>query len=271
MKQTDHTFIDTDIQIHGICPDPPVRIAVERELISSKPIAMSEFSLVELKGNYIQNLVLLRRKVDDSDSFELAYSRIKNTGGRRATLMLAQLIKWLGGTSFPINPWPTARSLLLTHLDTQILASWKEFQKKADKIFDDFKCTRAKENPEHVRGNWYTAIPRCSTKNSKCKINDFMMKFRSELEDLVDYVDDLDAEENTKELIKISDIAKKTLRDSNFPFEGQTCRQIGDLLIGLQSKSGKALLSSNHKEHSHLQKPLSYNYRQFPIAKIRSK
>jgi len=271
VKMTDYTFIDTDIQIHGLSPDPPVRAAVEHELNSSKPIAMSEFSLVELKGNYIQDLVLLRRKVCDSTSLELAFSRVQNTGGRRAALMLAQLIKWLGGSAFPVNPWAKARSLLLTHLDAQVLACWKEFQRKTDKVFADFECARAKEGPLHIREGWHVAIPKCSPQNSKCKINEFMMKFSSEIQALASYIDSLDAKDCTNELLVISNIIKKTLRDGVFHIEGQACRKIGDLLIGLQSKSGKELLSSNYKEHSQLHKPLSYNFRQFPIANIRSK
>ena len=271
VKLTDYTFIDTDIQIHAICPDPPVRDAIEDELKKSRPIAMSEFSLVELKGNYIQNLILLRRKVSNSDSFELAYSRIQNTGGRRASLMLSQLIKWLGGVTFPINPWSKAQNILLAYLDAQILASWKKFQTVPDKIFRDFRCTRAKENPEHIRENWYATIHKCNLSNTKCKINEFLLHFKSELQTLVKYLKNIDDHENTNELIKILNIASDILQDEEYTFTGHKCRQIGDLLIGLQSKSGIELLSSNYKEHGHLHKPLAYNYRQFPIAAIRSK
>ncbi|MCK4786993.1 MAG: hypothetical protein KAV87_24760, partial [Desulfobacteraceae bacterium] len=185
MTIQDHTFFDTDLQIHRLSPDLAVRRAAQTEFEKSRPSAMSAFSLVELKGNYIQSLILLRRKVADSDTFERAGARILNSGGRRAKLMFAQLISWLGGTDFPINPWAEARRILLTHLDAQIEASWEEFQKSVDKVVDDFHCSRAAEAPQDNGGKWTATIPVCRQNNTRCSIVRFMRQYNEELRRLI--------------------------------------------------------------------------------------
>ncbi len=232
---------------------------------------MSAFSLVELKGNYISDLILLRRKVSDSDSLERAYVRIRRTGGRKSGLMLAQLICLLGGLSFPINPWVEARRVLITHLDAQIAASWEEFRSSVDQVFDDFRCSRAAEEPQDHGDRWSTTIPQCRQDNTRCYIIAFMRSFNKELNKLVDLLTNLDTALMTRELEQIKRVAEDTLNNNRFPWEKNTCRQIGDLLVGLQSKVGCKLISSNNKEHSQMHLPLEYVFHKFPIVEIRSK
>jgi len=270
-NKKEYTFFDTDIFIHQLDPDPPVRKAAQAIFDTNHPSAISAFSLVELKGNYIQDLILMRKKVADSDTFVKSAVKIRNTGGRRSFLMFSQLITWLGGVNFPINPWEEARRKLLTHLDAQIIVSWEEFQKSVDKIFDDFCCVRAFEGPEDDGEKWTATIPHCRRDNTKCKIMDFMKKYEKELKQLVSFFDTLDSSLMTKELMKIKKNVQNTINNNRFPWEGTTCRSVGDLLIGLQSKVGKELISSNYKEHNQMHKPLEYAFHNFPIAKIRSK
>lgn len=266
-----YTFFDTDLQLHRLNPDPSLRSAALTEFKTTRPNAMCAFSLVELKGNYIQCLVLLRRKISDSDSLERAYARIIASGGRRSQLMLAQLISWLGGVNFPINPWQEARNALLTHIDAQIEISWEEFQNSVDFVADDFHCSRAAEAPEDDGEKWSATIPYCREGNTNCQIVSFMRRYKTELERLVSTLDKLDSVIFTAELHKINKTANQTIEKNNFPWQGNTCRQVADLLIGLQSKSGKELLSSNYKEHAQMHKPLGYAFREFPMAKLRSK
>lgn len=270
-KTENYTFFDTDLQIHRLSPDPALRKAAQTEFKSSRPSAMSAFSLVELKGNYIQCLILLRRKVATSNSFEEAYARINNSGGRRSNLMFAQLIRWLGGVEFPIKPWEQARRVLLTHLDAQIEAVWERFQRSVDLVVDDFSCSRASEAPQDEGGKWTATIPKCRQDNTNCRIANFIRQYNKQLKQLLLALDNLDPKLKTNELFKIKSVAKRTIDNNKFPWEGITCRQVGDLLIGLQSKLGRELLSSNYKEHSQMHKPLGYVFREFPLAKIRSK
>ena len=154
MSNDSYTFLDTDLHIHRLDFDPSVRAAAEAVFETNHPTAISAFSLVELKGNYIQCLILLHRKISDADSFERAVAKVRNTGGRRCFLMLAQLINRLGGIHYQINPWSEARRQLLTHLDAQIAVSWEEFRSSIDRIFDDFECTRATEPPTDDGERW---------------------------------------------------------------------------------------------------------------------
>lgn len=265
------TFFDTDMFIHKLSIDPPVRISAQKEFIENRPSAMSEFSIVEFKGNYIACLILLRRKICDSASVETACSRIQNSGGRRAKLMLAQLFKWLGGFDFPIKPWEKAQNMLLTHLDAQIEIVWETFLNSVDRIERQFNCTRATEEPQDNNGEWTATIPKCRRNNANCKIKKFLINFLSEIKILSSELEKLSPEKKTKELEKIHKISKQLIEHDKFSWEGSTCRQIGDLLIALESKTGIGLLSSNYKEHSILSKSLDYNFIQFEVAKIRSK
>ena len=265
------TFFDTDMYIHKLSPDQPVREGAEKEFLANKPSAMSEFSIVEFKGNYIACLILLRRKIDDSDSLESAYSRVQNSGGRKAKLMLAQLFKWLGGIDFPVNPWDKAQNILLTYLDSQIEIVWESFLRSVDKIEKQFNCTRAKEEPQDNNGKWVATIPKCQTNNTKCKINKFIISFIKEIENLKFDLDTMPLEHKTNELEKIHGVLREIIHKQKFQWQGAACRQIGDLLIGLESKFGTGLISSNYREHSILSKPLGYIFKHFNISQIRSK
>ncbi|MCD4691845.1 MAG: hypothetical protein K8R79_02930 [Calditrichales bacterium] len=265
------TFFDTDMYIHKLSSDQPVRECAEKEFLENKPSAMSEFSIVEFKGNYIACLILLRRKINDSDSLESASSRIQNSGGRKANLMLAQLFKWLGGTNFPINPWDKAQNILLTYLDSQIQIVWEMFLKSVDKIEKQFNCTRAKEEPQDNNGKWSATIPKCRESNTNCKIHKFIISFSKEIENLNINLNNIPHEKKTKELEKIHEVTKKIIEKKMFPWIGSTCRQVGDLLIGLESKFGVGLLSSNYREHSILSESLGYTFKHFEVSKIRSK
>jgi len=267
----DAIFFDTDMYIHRLSPDKPVRESAEKAFHKNKPSAMSEFSIVEFKGNYIACLVLLRRKISDSDSLQSAYSRIQNSGGRKATLMLAQLFRWLGGIDFPVNPWPKAKNILLTYLDSQIEIVWQSFINSVDKIERQFECNRAREEPQDNNGKWSARIPRCKADNTKCTIGAFLLKFFYELGNLISGLDALPPEKKTTELEMVDKVAKEIIQRNRFRWQNSNCRKIGDLLIGLESKSGKALISSNYKEHSILSQYLGYTFNHFDVTAIRLK
>lgn len=270
MSDDNYTFLDTNLHIHRLDSDPSVRTAAEAVFVNNRPTAISSFSLVELKGNYIQCLILLHRKISDADSFDRAVAKVINTGGRRCFLMLAQLIKRLGGIHYQINPWPEARRQLLTHLDAQIAVSWEEFRSSINKIFDDFECTRATEPPTEDGERWAAVIPKCTKANTTCIVVNYMKTHTVDLKRLFETLTLLDPTLMTQELRRIRNVAAETIK-STYPWEGTSCRSVGDLLIGLQSKSGKVLISSNYKEHAQMCAPLGYTFKEFPVSSIRSK
>ncbi len=270
MNNGTHTFLDTDLHIHRLSVDASVKAAARTVFETNHPTAMSAFSLVELKGSYIQDLILVRKKISDADSFEKACARILNTGGRRCLLMMAQLINLMGGTDYEISPWIEARRQLLVYLDAQIEISWEEFRNSVDNIFDDFKCTRATEPPTDDGVNWSASVPHCTEANTTCTIVNYMRGHTNDLKRLFETLNSLDPELLTQELRRIKSVVNKTI-EKNYPWKGKTCRSVGDLLIGLQSKSGKVLISSNYKEHAKMCGPLGYTFQEFPISNIRSK
>lgn len=259
------------MHIHRLSPDIEVQKKANHRFNQNKPTAISEFSLVELKGNYIACLILMRRKIDDSDSLGMAYSRISNSGGRRPQMMLAQLVRWLDAQSYALNQWGDIRNALLTFIDSQIESIWEYFKASVDFVASDFNCTRANEEPQDNNGKWSATIHRCNKSNSDCTIEDFITNFLPEIKKLVTFIQDLSETETTKELQKIQLQAEKVVAKSKFFRGDNRCRQIGDLIIGLHSKLGLKLISSNYKEHGKLSQALDYKYEQFDIAAIRSK
>ncbi len=270
MTDSEYTFLDTDIFFHRMSTDPPVREAAKDIYINSRPTAISEFCFVELKGAYLQDLKLLREKIARSESFERAYNRVFSTGGRKALRMLSRLLSYLGGEDFSVNPWEEAQQNLLVFIDAQIRVSWIEFSMSVDVVFRDFNCSRAGEEPISENNKWIITISKCTPENKKCKIVDFINQFSKELKVLIIHIKDLKSDDKTKELERIKKACEKTLNEE-FPWEGSGCRAVGDLLIALQSKSGKELVSSNYREHSQMCVPLEYTFRQFPFAELRSK
>jgi hypothetical protein len=270
VNKGNYTFLDTDLHIHRLDFDPPVRAAAQAVFETNHPTAISAFSLVELKGNYIQNLILLHRKISDADSFRRAFAKIRNTGGRRCSLMLAQLINLLGGVDYQINPWTEARRQLLTYLDAQIEVSWEEFRGSIDNIFNDFECTRATEPPTDDGERWSASVPHCTEANTTCTVVNYMKAHINDLKRLFETLAVLETTLMTQELRRIRDVAAETI-ENKYPWKGSTCRLVGDLLIGLQSKSGKVLISSNYKEHAQMCTALGYTFKEFPVSSIRSK
>jgi hypothetical protein len=272
MRAEEITFLDTDMQIFRLAAAPTVRSEARKVFDESRPTGMSAFSLFELKGNYIADLILLHKKIAKSNSLLEAYERIQSTGGRKATLMLGQLFVYLGGPEFYPNPWIEAKSQLITHLDAEIEISWADFGGSVDRMFDDFQCTRAAEEQEDRDGQWSATIPRCRLDNTRCKITNFLDKHQTDLTKLLTHLDGVDAIRITDELRNIRATIEETLRVGFKWYEGK-CRKkgVGDLLIGLQSKVGKVLVSSNVKEHTLLSEPLGYLYKEFPVATIRLK
>lgn len=269
MVDNNFNFIDTDIFIHRLDFDSALSGAATQIFDQSHPSAMSSFSLLELKGNYISDLVLLQRKIIESDSFTNAFAKIRRVGGRKFELMFAMLINWI--SNFSPHPWVEARRQLLTDLDGQIGMMWEYFKNSVDQVFDDIKCSRAHEEPEDDGTRWITTIPHCNESNTKCVILEFMRLYNHELQNLVDCLDALDHSLMTEELRKIREVVKRTIIDDRFPWEGRTCRQVADLIIGLQSKSGEKLISSNKKEHGQLHIPLGYTFEHFNMVEKRSK
>jgi hypothetical protein len=90
------------------------------------------------------------------------------------------------------------------------------------------------------------------------------------LKTLLEALASINPAEVTKELNRIREVAAKSVKNT-YPWEGTTCRSVGDLLIALQSKSGKVLISSNYKEHAQMCAPLGYKFKEFPVSSIRSK
>jgi hypothetical protein len=77
--------------------------------------------------------------------------------------------------------------------------------------------------------------------------------------------------QKTEELERIHAVIKSTRSSGRYPWQGRTCRRVGDLLIGLQSKAGRGLISSNKAEHTALSGGADYDFREFPVATFRAK
>jgi hypothetical protein len=226
---------------------------------------------VEFKGNYIQDLVLLRRKVQTSAAIDEAFARVLNTGGRKSQLMLAQLVRWLGGVSFALRPWDRVQGKLLAYLDAQVLASWHEFSADLDALSDELECTRASEAPALKRGQWSAAIPRCAPRNTTCRVVQFMRDHSAALAALLRAAEGWTETQRTAELDRILAVAKTMTESGRFEWHGTACRRIGDLLIGLQAIGSARLISSNYREHGPLSEALGYSLVTFPVADIRQK
>jgi hypothetical protein len=267
ISETGYWLFDTDVQIHRISGDPNVVAHAENLRTALAPVAAAAFSKLEFKGNYIQDLVLLARKVRDSSSISEALHRIVVSSDRARGLMIVQLAKLIELDL--TRPWPEVQGILLTNLDSQVLISWRAFSEKVDMIYDPINCTRASESPAIVNDKWKVSIPLCTDKNTRCHIVEFFNSYKDELSNLATHLDSLTT--CTDELEKIKKALVSIPRSGRLEWQTTPCRRLGDLIIGLHALSCKGLLSCNGREHSSLSEGLGYTFQQFPLASIRMK
>ena len=265
-----YTFFDTDMKYHLDSPDENVANKAEFYYKKHAPTAMSSFSLLEYKGRFLSDLGLLRRKINDSHSLKEVFIRIDNSNIRPAKVMFMQLLNLLEQRDWKIEPWENTRQELLVHIDAKMAVAWLDINNSVDMLFDELECTRAQEEPCIESGRWNTRIPRCTGDNRHCRIASFLIDYVEQLTNLLDSLIKTDHGDLTNELRRfIKYIEKAVGRES--PWEIMQCRQIGDLLIGLQCIDSKGLVSSNYKEHEHLSKGLGYSFHKFPLADSRIK
>jgi hypothetical protein len=267
---TQHAFavFDTDMQIHRFCEEPRVGAAADKLRFERKPVHAVAFSKVEFKGAYIQRLALLQNKVRDSDSIQEVFVRVKNSGGRGAQMMLAQLIRFLGRESLR-GDWSDTKAILLTHLDAQIGEAWRWFSTNVDGEVDSAKCTRAKEGPTRIGNGWDVGIPNCRKQNTRCRVSQF---FKGNTETLKHVIAILEKESSiSDELQRILEIARDIVNTGVYKWEGTTCRTVGDLLIGLEAKDCRLFVTSNAKEHVLLSQGIGYPLEIFKNAILRLK
>jgi hypothetical protein len=69
-------FIDTDLFIHRLDYDHALSTAADKIFELNHPSSMSSLSLLELKGNYIADLILLHSKISESDNFTVACASV---------------------------------------------------------------------------------------------------------------------------------------------------------------------------------------------------
>lgn len=267
--------IDTDMLFHKVSVDSKVSSAAQKLCQDSSPLAISEFTKVEIKGNRIRYLVLLRRKLESSADFAEAVAKIQNSGGgpsiRNVIALFVEFLKLINCINRPPEPWNETKGLLITHIDADIFVIWNSLSTDIDKVIDEFKCTRAQEEPRIVNGQWSITIPNCSDANTSCTIVDFMAARIKSLKALEAHLAKLPSITMTNELTRILEVIRETIAKGVFPWHGSTCRRVGDLLIGLESGTVGGLITSNSNEHKQLSDPLGYRLKLFPLTSIRQK
>lgn len=264
----DAWLLDTDIQIHRLGIDAGLRAAAEEKRQTRRPVAVSAYSLLEFKGNYVADLILLRRKVVDSGDVKQVFARVNASGGRRCTLMLAQLVKMLADAGFAFDgPWGPVQGRILTLLDAEVVQSWAWFRASVDRFVDDLDCTRAGEAPRMERGHWVSQRPDCIRENTKCRVRQLMKDNEARLRALVSAL--RSSQSSTEELEKIATVLERTLVTMEFPWQGRTCQGVGDLLIALHAPPRQGLVTSNRAEHEVMARALGYALDCLPVGGTR--
>ena len=268
MENSDEWLFDTDMQIHRLGIDAALKAAAEAKRAQRRPIAVSAYSLLEFKGNYIADLILLRRKIADSSNIKEAFARVRATGGRKTELMLAQLVNLLDATGFDFKgSWESAQGLLITSLDAEVTTAWAWFKTSVDHFVDDLNCTRATEAPRIEGKHWINERPDCRKDNTRCHIVHLMKENEARLKALLTALRAMGA--STSELDKIVQVLERTVVRMQFPWEGRTCQSVGNLLIALHAPPRQGLVTSNQAEHGKMAVPLGYIVDILPVGGTR--
>jgi|SRR5579863_2063398 hypothetical protein len=271
IQNTGAWVVDTDVQIFRLGIDAGLRDAAKGKRADRAPVAVTAFSRLEFKGNYVKCLQLLRRKVQDSDDAMSVFARVESSGGRKALMMLRQLVKLLGGVVLLRAPWPKVQGKLVTLLDAEITTAWRWFTDSVDHFVDDLACDRAAEGPELIGAHWVTTIPECRGSNTTCRVVEFFRENDGALHKLAEGLSEAPAGSLSAELEKIAAVLRQTFVAGRFPWEGETCRSVGDLLIALQALPRRGLVTSNRAEHDTLARLLGYQVDFLSVAANRLK
>jgi hypothetical protein len=93
-------------------------------------------------------------------------------------------------------------------------------------------------------------------KNTNCRITEFLKQNLSLVEKIKDYLTTLSANEKTKELKKAEYFINSFLKNPDDIKSLNPCLNVGDLLIGLESKAIKEFYTMNEAESKHYGKVL---------------
>lgn len=268
MSRSNAWTFDTDMLLHRRSHDRAVEAAAAKLWESKKKRALASFSKLEVK-RILRDHVLLHNKVVRSESLRDVMARVSSVGGRRAQRMLASIILFLDKLVVLTGDWEKeVKPRLLTYLDGSISLIWSSLESDFDELLDRTKCTRAREDPVRRDRGWDLVIPRCHASNTTCSIQGFLESHKTRL---VRLCDDLGPSPPTDELLSITKAVAPVAGGGSFVWQGTACQGVGDLLIGLEAKASKGLVTSNHREHSHLSKSLGYVADVFDVAKFRMK
>jgi hypothetical protein len=258
---------DTDMVHHERSAIPALSSAA-RAKVASAGRNLSTFSLVEIKGSLIQDMIFVRAKIADSASYTEVVERIQKLplpASRKMKRSFVSLSRAVERLDIPVKSWKEAQGVLLSLIEGEIVSLWEELTKGAWTLSDDLKCSRAQEGVVTTDSSLEATVPHCRRENTKCIVTDFAKSHGSALETLLVAFDQIPEAERTKELSTIAAVARTSI-DQGFPWQGTTCRKVGDLLIGLSAVGHGSLLTSNGKEHQVLHGPLGYGLDLFQIT-----
>lgn len=241
-------FLDTTAQFNRHSVEIEPREEIEHLLSLARITASSTYARLEFKMSFIQDLVYLHGKLRQFQSFRLLYSHLAKlppVQGRKLRRVMTHLARF----------WQDIASTDADRIDAILLSIekmapsiWRWFTESVDHLADGTGCVRSTEPPRLHRGHLEVTLKRCRPDRIRCRIHKFFDENRGLFQGMIHEVRSLTEEEKSKELKALEQIASMAVQDSTVLCDDRMCRRIGDALIGVDSKTFPALVSSNSKE-----------------------
>ncbi len=114
-------------------------------------------------------------------------------------------------------------------------------------------------------GNLVWKTPKCKTNQKRCNVDDFFNANRDAFIRIKDAIDNLSADQRSKQLTDFSEVIAKALVDPIILLDyGTGCRKLADAIIAVDSRSYQNLFSQNKNESELLTAALGQDFYYLP-------
>ena len=245
-------LVDTSIQIERLKTTDAAGRA-EKLVRSFAFSATSSFALLEFKGSWLQDLVLLHRYASESETLADVQDKVNKLASvrqsyRRVQRLLAQIAGFLR-LEDPNTTLAVAVVKLRAHLATSISGSWQRWNRSVTHHFDGTGCVRAKEAlvRSQANGRFDVCVPDCKPGKVECQIEQFFAQHMCMFRRIAEAIEKL-GQSASAELKAARGFIRQAEKKPDVLHDSRICRKIGDILIAVDGERMGTFIANNDNE-----------------------
>jgi hypothetical protein len=258
MSSKSAVFVDTSIQISRIFKSDELKSRIKERL--------SKFDLV-LTGLVVRNE--FRRRVMTEAQYLLRLLDKYKSAKRVQQHVNDELAGWhnqrkrnislnLLATYYPDRSDEEHTERLKRLLRSLLIAGLDDFDESVDSVIPDSGCACGRESVKEIEPYKRYDVGRnsCVETGDVCGIRPFLVSKRHEVQALATYLKELASTEKSEDIQRIEEVLVQLRTMPQTVSELELCKQVGDLLIALESSHIPSVYTQNIRESQHLSRAL---------------